>query len=187
MATILRPQSGLGNYDAAMPMRACLPLLLSASLALAEPSCQPAADAVQSALNAVRAKAQPCGARTWPAAPALRESPLLAESARRYALELAGHDRLDHGAAGSLRARLREAGYVMRTAGENLAGGPETLDEALAQWLASPAHCENLMLPDFQEFGLACVNGTGQLQRYWVLHLAAPAAAKPRSSPDRSP
>ena len=40
---------------------------------------------------------------------------------------------------------------------------------------------------DFQEFGLACVNGPGRYQRYWVLHLAAPAVAPPRSSPDRSP
>lgn len=169
-------------------MRACLPLLLSASLAAAQPGCQPAGDVIQAAVNALRAQGRPCGERLWPAAPALRENPLLAESARRYALVLAARDRLDHGATGtSLRTRLRETGYLMRQAGENLAGGPETLDEALAQWLASPAHCENLMLGDFQEFGLACVIGPGQLQRYWVLHLAAPSPTQPRSSRDRSP
>lgn len=158
-----------------------LPLLLTACAAGAEPGCQPDADAARAALNAVRARAQACGERTWPAVPSLRENPVLAASARRYALELAARDRVDHvGAAGdSLRARLREAGYVMRVSGENLAGGPETVDEALAQWLASPAHCENLMLADFQEFGLACVTGPGRFQRYWVLHVAAPAAARP--------
>ena len=62
----------------------------------------------------------------------------------------------------------------MQVAGENLAGGPETLDEALAVWIASPVHCENLMWPAFTEFGLACVRGTGKFQRYWVLHLAQP-------------
>ncbi|WP_422011616.1 CAP domain-containing protein [Roseateles sp.] len=158
-------------------MRACLPLLLFASLAVAEPDCQPAGEAAQAALNTLRAQAQPCGGRVWPAVQALRASPQLAESAQRYARELAARDRVDHlGAAGaSLRVRLREVGYAMRLAGENLAGGPDSLDEVLAQWLASPAHCENLMLADFQEFGLACVSGPGQLQRYWVLHLAQPA------------
>jgi len=172
-------------------MRALFPLLLGlAGLApaLAQEDCQPEPAAVLAALNALRAQPQACGERVWPAVMALRASPLLAESARRYARELAARDRLDHvGATGtSLRTRLREAGYLMKSAGENLAGGPETLDEALAQWLASPAHCENLMVAEFQEFGLACVPGPGQLQRYWVLHLAAPAT-RARSSPDRSP
>ncbi|RTL32729.1 MAG: CAP domain-containing protein [Burkholderiales bacterium] len=165
-------------------------LLLGADAWATEPGCQPSGEAAAAALNAVRAQAQACGRRTWPAAPALRESPVLAVSAQRYAAELARRDRIEHiGAAGdSLRARLREAGYVMRVSGENLAGGPETLDEALAQWLASPAHCENLMLADFQEFGLACVTGPGRFQRYWVLHVAAPAArpVAPANRPEPS-
>ena len=164
-------------------MRALLPLLLGlAGLApaVASDGCQPATDATQTALNALRARAQQCGENVWPAAPVLRSNPVLAASARRYAQELAARDRIDHiGAAGtSLRTRLRDAGYAMRLSGENLAGGPETLDEALAQWLASPAHCENLMLADFQEFGLACVTGPGRYQRYWVLHLATPAGKR---------
>lgn len=162
-------------------MRTCLPLLLTAcaAVAAADPvaDCQPQAEAALAAVNALRARPQRCGERLWPAAPALRASPLLADSARRYAHELAARDRIDHvGSAGtSLRTRLREAGYTLRLAGENLAGGPETLDEALAQWLASPTHCENLMLADFQEFGLACVMGPGQFKTYWVMHLATPA------------
>lgn len=157
-------------------MRVCLPLLLFTSLAVAQPGCQPASEAAQAALNQARARVQQCGENLWPAVPALRSNPVLAASARRYALELAARDRIDHigGAGTSLRTRLREAGYAMRLSGENLAGGPETLDEALAQWLTSPAHCESLMLADFQEFGLACVSGPGQFKHYWVLHLAAP-------------
>ncbi|MBV8034556.1 CAP domain-containing protein [Roseateles sp.] len=164
--------------------------LLSLSLGLAalapaaaQEGCQPVAETVLAALNALRAQPQACGERVWPAVAALRASPVLAESAHRYAMDLAARDRIDHqgAASGSLRARLREAGYAVRVVGENLAGGPETLDDALAQWLASPAHCENLMLADFQEFGLACVNGPGRFQRYWVLHLAAAARQGPSS------
>ena len=167
-------------------MRVWPSLLLSlgavAPAALAA-DCPPDAEAAAVALNALRAQAQRCGDRLWPAAPALRRHEALGESARRYAVELATLDRLDHISASgaTLRTRLRDAGYAMRVSGENLAGGPETLDEALAQWLASPAHCENLMAADFEDFGLACVSGPGKLQRYWVLQLAAPA----RSSPGR--
>ncbi len=162
---------------------ACL-LLLTASTVLAQPAasdCQPGAEAVRAALAALRAQPQQCGTHLWPAVPALRESPALATTALRFAQALAARDRIEHvGAAGdSLRARLRDAGYAMRLSAENLAGGPETLDEALAQWLASPAHCENLMLAEVQEFGLACVSGPGRFQRYWVLHLAAPAGGPP--------
>ena len=161
-------------------MRALSSLLLGLAAlvpALAQEGCQPREAAVLAALNTLRAQPQACGERVWPAAAALRASPLLEQSARRYAMELAARDRLEHVGAGgtTLRTRLREAGYLMKSAGENLAGGPETLDEAMAQWLASPAHCENLMASDFQEFGLACVAGPGKLQRYWVLHMAAPA------------
>ena len=168
-------------------MRMLLPLLLS--LVACRPAwaagCQPEPAVAVRALNALRAQSQVCGERVWPAAPALRWQAALADSTRRYALELSAHDRLDHvGAAGTtLRTRLHEAGYVMRVAGENLAAGPETLEEALAHWLASPAHCENLMAAEFQDVGVACMAGPGQFQRYWVLHLAVPV----RSSPDRSP
>lgn len=143
--------------------------------------CEADAERAQRALNALRARSQACDSRVWPAVPPLRWHAKLAESARRYAVELATLDRLDHvGAHGAtLRTRLREVGYVMRMSGENLAGGPETLDEALAQWLASPTHCENLMAADFEDFGLACVAGPGRLQRYWVLQLATPAAPRP--------
>lgn len=192
MAVMVGRPRRLGNhYDVPMRVLLLLPSLVCAGLAVAhgEP-CRPEAETARAALNALRAQARSCGGRVLPAAPPLRWLPLLDDSAQRQARDLATRDRLDHvGAAGaSLRSRLREAGYPMRVAGENLAGGPETLDEVLAQWLASPAHCENLMAADVQEFGLACANGSGALQHYWVLHLAAPLPGdRPRSSPGRSP
>lgn len=157
--------------------------LVAAAPAVLAADCTPDVEAAARVLNALRAQAQRCGDRPWPAAAALRWHAALGESSRRYATELAALDRLSHVSASgaTLRTRLHEAGYAMRVSGENLAGGPQTLDEALAQWRASPGHCENMMAADFQEFGLACVAGPGKLQRYWVLQLAAPA----RSSPDR--
>lgn len=170
-------------------MRMLILLWLGLAGATAGADCQPAAADVERSLNALRAQARVCGERSLPAAPALRWQVLLAAAAQRHAQDLAARDRLDHLSAdgASLRMRLRAAGYAMRLAGENLAGGAATLDEALAQWLASPAHCENLMLAEVQEVGLACVTGPGQLQRYWVLQVAAPARARPNALPTPSP
>ncbi|PZP33423.1 MAG: hypothetical protein DI603_08625 [Roseateles depolymerans] len=157
-------------------MRIALPLLLTSALAAAQPGCAPPDEMALAQLNAARAQPQRCGAEVWPAVPPLRWQPQLAEAAQGYALELAARDRVSHvGVAGeSLARRVRASGYPMRRAGENLAGGLETLDEVLAHWLASAAHCENLMAPDFQDAALACVRGPGELGFYWVLNLGRP-------------
>ncbi len=168
------------------PALATLALLCSAA-APAEPVTPCATEPAQAvaAVNALRAQARRCGAADWPAARPLGWNLQLAESAQRYAVELARRDEISHvgaaAASASLRTRLHSAGYVMRLSAENLAGGPESLGEALSLWLASPAHCENLMLAELREMGLACVVGPGKLQRYWVLHLGV------KSSPDQSP
>lgn len=154
-------------------------LLAGCLLSQAAVACQPDAEVALAALNRLRQEARRCGNQDFAAAGPLRWNPLLLDSAQHYAKDLAQRDRIDHvgEAARSLRLRLADAGYAMKSAGENLAGGPETLDEVIATWLASPGHCENLMWPSFSEAGLACVTGPGQLQRYWVLHLAEPTRA----------
>ncbi|MEJ6001573.1 CAP domain-containing protein [Paucibacter soli] len=129
--------------------------------------------AVLQRLNALRAEPQPCAGAGRPAAPALRWDLRLAGAAEAYAGELAQRDAISHvGRQGrSLRERLGAAGYLAQAAGENLVAGPESLDEALQHWLASPAHCRNLMAPDLFDAGLACVAAPGKYQRFWVLLL----------------
>jgi len=127
-------------------------------------------------LNAFRAAPQACGRKLLPAAPPLRWEPRLQASAQAFASELSHGDQISHlGLKGSsLRERFRQSGYVMRRAGENLAAGQESLDEVLATWTLSGAHCENLMQAEFVDVGLACVVGPGRYDRYWVLHLGRP-------------
>jgi len=136
------------------------------------------AEEVLRKLNALRASARSCGTLALPAAATLRWDARLVASSQRYAQELARRDSLSHEGqqSRSLRERLSGAGYRMRLAGENLAAGPETLDEALAQWLSSPDHCDNLMAADFEDVGLACVAAGGRYERFWVLHLGRSAA-----------
>lgn len=173
-------------------MRACFLLWVffgaAVPWAIATAGCEVDAEEARRVLAALRSQPRACGSVHRPAAAPLRWQPVLDLSARRHADALAALDRLSHVGAGgtSLRARLREVGYVMRVSAENLAGGPETLDEALAQWLASPAHCENLMAADLQEFGLACAAHPDSQRRYWVLQLAAPAGGQaPAPAGDR--
>lgn len=58
-------------------------------------------------------------------------------------------------------------------AGENLAGGPPTLDAAIDGWMASPSHHKVMVNPDYQQFGLAFRRGSSTegntYGTYWVL------------------
>ena len=124
-------------------------------------------------INALRTQSRQCGAVNMPPAQALRWDPRLAASALSYAGELSQGNELSHiGALGlTLRKRFRLQGYPLMRAGENLAGGQETLDEVMLAWINSAAHCDNIMEPSFVDVGMACVVGPGQYERYWVLHL----------------
>lgn len=152
-------------------------LLVSPIVAATPRECQPAPEQVMAALNAIRAAGMSCSARheaTSAAAVApLRWSDELAASAHEYALELAARDAVSHEGQvlRTLSKRVRAAGYRMQVAGENLAAGQEELDDVIDQWMASHDHCENMMLPEFQDAGLACVAGPGHYGYYWVLHL----------------
>jgi uncharacterized protein YkwD len=168
-------------------------MLLSCALA-AQPTVDgcaglPAQAELLQQLNALRSIARICGEQPWPAAPALRWDERLQRSASLYAQELARRQAISHVGERShaLRERLAEVGYPMRVGGENLAAGSADMDQTLRQWLASPAHCNNLMAADFDDAGLACVATADGYRRYWVLHLGRRSAAGFRSSPGRSP
>ncbi|NLG06411.1 MAG: hypothetical protein GX559_01790 [Candidatus Pacebacteria bacterium] len=55
---------------------------------------------------------------------------------------------------------IKNAGYVYKYAGENLARDFDTTDEMVKAWMNSPTHKENIINPNFTEIGLAVVNGT---------------------------
>lgn len=133
-------------------------------------------------LNELRAQARRCGERWMPAVGPLTWQPILENAARRYAAELSQRNKLSHtGMNGSTMAqRLDEVRYPMRSAGENLASGPESLDELMRLWLGSPGHCENLMAAEFTEAGLACdIQDHHRALPYWVLELGRPRAIRP--------
>lgn len=127
-------------------------------------------------INAVRTTTQTCGAMSYAAVPALAWNAKLAIAADAHSLDMASHNFFSHtGSNGSTEAdRVSAAGYGYWMLGENIAAGQGSVGEVMDAWLASPAHCVNLMNSGFKDVGLACRAAAGsQYQRYWTLVLGA--------------
>jgi uncharacterized protein YkwD len=137
------------------------------------------ADRALALVNEARARGARCGTRTFSPAPPLALSGTLGTVAYGHAADMAAHHYFEHAdLAGQTPAdRVRATGYREKLVGENIAYGPQTVDEAVQGWLHSPDHCENLMDPRFAEMGLAFAAGRGsQHGLYWVQVLAEPRA-----------
>jgi len=83
-----------------------------------------------------------------------------------------GHHGSDGSEAGD---RVRRAGYVWRTVGENVAAGQPDAETVVKAWLDSPGHCENIMSPNFSEMGVSFVAAPqSELRILWAQEFAAP-------------
>ena len=123
------------------------------------------------------------------AAPTLTWNEDLYASAYEHSYDLAESNTFSHYGSGTatditgsnnnkasyFNERIRANGYVgYRTIGENIAGGQATIKEAVTAWLASPAHCTNIMNPDFKEIGVAVVvNNDSEYGIYWTQSFGA--------------
>jgi uncharacterized protein YkwD len=128
-------------------------------------------------INRARAAPRRCGDKSFPPAPALQSSGLLRRAAEAHTQEMLEHDYFAHqGYDGSTPAqRVAATGYRYLLVGENIASGPQSAAEAAEGWLASPAHCENIMDPRFSETGIAyAANNSGTPRIYWVQEFGAP-------------
>ncbi len=70
---------------------------------------------------------------------------------------------------------LSSEGYDYESAGENLAAGFETVDLLVASWMESPGHRDNILSRDFDQAGVAVIEGgtTGRLMGRSVVVLFA--------------
>jgi len=127
-------------------------------------------------VNAARGKVRKCGSERFPAAPPLIASRELNEAAARHARDMARKDYFEHrGADGSQpKDRVIRAGYQPRLTGENIALGPESAEEVVAGWLASPGHCANIMDSRFRHIGVGLATGDGRGKIYWVQNFGEP-------------
>lgn len=92
----------------------------------------------------------------------------LESAARSQANLMASKDQLSHDLGVTLRERVGAAGYLTAV-GENLAGGQQTLEQAIEGWLNSPGHRATLLSDKFVEFGLAVARvAPGRKSRYGI-------------------
>lgn len=59
----------------------------------------------------------------------------------------------------SVGGRALRYGYGSTYVGENIARGQQSVDELLNQWMASGAHSQNLVKPDYQHVGFGYSGG----------------------------
>jgi uncharacterized protein YkwD len=143
------------------------------------PVLEPGAQAARVLIlvNAARAQARKCGRQKFAPAAALKPSPVLTAAAAAHARDMAEHVELTHtGSDGSRPAeRITRAGYKWRATGENVASGQRDADAVVADWLASPGHCANIMEPGFTEMGVAFVQVPGANPNiYWAQSFGTP-------------
>jgi uncharacterized protein YkwD len=122
-------------------------------------------------VNQARAKPRRCGDKPFGAARPLRWNEALASAASLHAADMAANNYFSHtGRDGSTSGqRVTRAGYRYRAAGENIAAGQLSPDEAVAGWLKSPVHCANVMNSLFTEMGVAsAVSANSTMGVYWV-------------------
>lgn len=155
---------------------AAAPLTVAVAAAAALPA---ATQALLDEINRRRAEGATCGAERKPPAPPMRWSELLFRAADLHVRDMAPQRGGSIGHAGSngsnVGARAEGAGYRWTSVGENVAAGRATASATLAQWMASPGHCANIMNPRFVDVAVAGLHLPGTTyQHYWVMVLGRP-------------
>src|SRR6186713_887558 len=127
-------------------------------------------------VNAARSNGRKCGSERFGVAPSLSVSQKLSKAAEVHARDMARKKFFEHrGSDGSQpKDRVIRAGYHPRLTGENIAYGPESAEEVVAGWLASPGHCANIMDSRFQSIGVGLAIGRKRGEIYWVQNFGAP-------------
>jgi len=127
-------------------------------------------------VNVARGKSRRCGSDYYAATSPLSVDPDLNAAAASHARDMAKRKFFEHeGSDGSQpRDRVARVGYRSQLTGENIAYGPESAEEVVAGWLASPGHCANIMEPRFHDIGVGFATGRKRGQIYWVQDFGAP-------------
>lgn len=123
-------------------------------------------------------------------APSLALNSLLTEAAVRKAGDMVAFDYWAHVSPSGREpwAFFREVGYNYTYAGENLARDFSSAEAAVAAWMASPSHRENLLNGRYQEIGIAVVDGTlGGVETTLIVQLFGTRSPQPAKVVQKTP
>ena len=186
---------GGGGSDPAPATQTAAPLpnaAVVASSATATPSSAPATTGdtscglnppagvqaeVLQRVNAFRASGAVCGGVAYPAAGALSWNTTLLQAAKGHATDMATNNYFSHTSQDGRTPdqRVLAAGYSYARMGENIAAGQNSVESAMAGWIGSASHCQNMMTPDFKDIAVACVrNDASKYRLYWAMEMGRP-------------
>lgn len=94
--------------------------------------------------------------------------PALNRMAREQAAAMAAKDLLDHNSAlAPFSSRIAAVKY--QRAAENIAFGYDSFPKTLDQWIDSPEHRKNLLLPGASKVGVASARSPTTKRTYWAM------------------
>lgn len=108
--------------------------------------------------------------------PALKLSTKLDKAAQGHACDNANRRSISHDSSdgGTLKTRLRKAGYKYRTAAENTGRGFGTGARAVEWWMNSPKHRSNILLGKVREVGIGiALSAAPDNKLHWVINFGA--------------
>lgn len=101
--------------------------------------------------------------------------PVLMRLASEQAHAMAQRDKLDHAVNGEFKKRIKNSGFDVKVAVENISAGYHTLAEAFSGWRDSPPHRANMLNQSVTRMGIAAAYAPNSKYKvYWSLILAAP-------------
>jgi len=153
-------------------------MVLGAPVALGAPGDASSVNRrILSLVNEARAAGRRCGGKYFAPVGPLALDEALTRAALEHSRDMAAHDLFDHrGHDGSTPGmRVDRAGFGdHRIVGENIAAGAMTPGDVTKGWLASPAHCENIMDGRFTLMGIAYAeNLSTRSAVFWTQDFAA--------------
>jgi uncharacterized protein YkwD len=106
--------------------------------------------------------------------------PALNRVAHEQAAAMAAKDVLDHSVLGPFASRV--ASLKSRRTAENIAYGYDNFPKTLDQWIDSPEHRKNLLMPGASKVGVASAKSSTSKRTYWAMVIAGYDAPSPRSA-----
>lgn len=127
-------------------------------------SAKSIAQNAQSELNAIRRQVKLID---------LKMNTKLMKAATQQVKRMATAGTMSHKLGGSLRSRVRSVGFH-GVAAENLGGGYSSARSIVIAWMKSPAHRRNILVRQYNCFGIATgpnTSGKGRYKNFWTLIL----------------
>ena len=125
-------------------------------------------------INTIRKNGCTCEGKRYKPVPTLTWNSKLEKSAFIHAKSMHENDFFSHYSLDGkdIGERLDVVGYKWQYAGENLAEGQKSFDEALHDWMKSGTHCKMIMHPHMKEMAIS------KYGTYWVNHFGAKMPSK---------